>query len=530
MSVSIHQNAVREGLGSWRFVLTVEVATPRAAEPFERAIQPLLVLAREIRQDPRIDAVALTDRSRSDHDHDPILTGHRVAEESGKMPIVHWAGKDRTLRDLDADLRRAESLGLDTFLLVTGDKVRQPPAGRPVRYLDSVNALDAARQRSRGFLLAAAVSPFKYREEELVNQYLKAIKKLRAGADFLMTQIGWDLRKYEEARRFFDERGYRVPLVAELLLLTPARGRRIRRIGLPGVTITGDLAQRLEEDAASRDGGRISAFRRLALQVVSARDAGYAGVQVSGLDTYPNVVRLLDEVERVTRECPTPEARRQAWSELLMLQSGRAAKVAPPHGVYLEPSGKGTLSGPAKGSRARVIEWARFRVMDAIDHVLFREGAIGARVLAPVLRRLRLRSGIGRLLRYVERAVKGPLAGCQTCGFCRLPDTAYVCPETCPKGLANGPCGGTKDNVCEFGDRECIHNQIYRISKRAGLLVNLEEVFIPPVPENAWNTCSWITHFRGEGPRAKRLQAPMIGGRGESVRPSDSGPGSAAME
>lgn len=498
MNHSAYPNAVREALGSRRFAVSVEVATPRATQPFDDAIRPVLVLAREIRDDPRIDAIALTDRSRSDHDHDPIVVGHRVAEESGKMPIVHWAGKDRSLATLEADVARAQALGLDTLLLVTGDKVRHQPADRPVRYLDSVNALYAARQRSPELLLAAAVSPFKYREEELVNQYLKAAKKLRAGANLLMTQIGWDPRKFEELRWFLDRRGYRAPLMAELLLLTAARSRRIRRIGLPGVTITDGLAQRLEEEASSPDGGRAAAFRRLALQMTSVRDLGYAGAQVSGLETYAGIVRLLDDVEAVIREYPTPEARQQAWLELLMLNDGRTAQVAPAGGVDL----KAGMGGPRTGERTR------FRVMDLIDHLLFQEGSFGARALAPVLRRLDARSGPGALLLRVERVIKEPLVGCQSCGFCRLPHTAYVCPETCPKGLANGPCGGTKDNMCEFGDRECIHNQIYRVSKQAGLLANLEEVLMPPVPEAAWGSCSWVTHFRGEGPKVTRLAAP----------------------
>jgi methylenetetrahydrofolate reductase (NADPH) len=494
-------------LAARRFVLTVEVATPSATEPFDRAIRPVLALAREIRNDPRIDALALTDRSHSDHDHDPLLTGHRVAEESGKMPIVHWAGKDRILRDLEADLQRAEELGLDTFLLVTGDKVRQPRPGRPVRYLDSVNALDAARRRSAEFLLGGAVSPFKYREEELVNQYLKAAKKLRAGASFLMTQIGWDLRKFQELRWFLDRRGYRVPLMAECLLLTPARSQRIRKFGLPGVTITDDLAQRLQEEAASLDGGLAAAFRRLAMQIVGARDLGYAGAQVSGLVTYASIVRLLDDVETVTQEYPTPEARRQSWLELLTLKEGRAAQVAPGNGFYLQDSAfAGLAAPPAQTASARVGEWISFHVMDLIDHLLFQEGSVAAGALAPVLRRLDARAGAGGVLLRIERAIKEPLVGCQSCGFCRLPHTAYVCPESCPKGLANGPCGGTKDNGCEFGDRECIHNQIYRISKQAGLLSNLEEVLIPVVPEAAWDSCSWVTHFRGEGPQVKRLQ------------------------
>ncbi len=526
MSGAAHPNFVRAGLAARRFVLTIEVATPRATEPFENAIRPVLALAREIRGDPRIDAVALTDRSRSDHDHDPIFTGHRVAEESGKMPLVHWAGKDRTLDNLEADLQRAEALGLDTFLLVTGDKVRHPSADRPVRYLDSVNALDAARQRSAEFLLAAAVSPFKYREEELVNQYLKAAKKLRAGANFLMTQIGWDPRKFEELRWLLDRHGYRDPLMVELLLLTAARSRRIRMFGLPGVTITDSLAQRLEEEAATPDGGRAAAFRRLALQIMSTRDLGYAGAQVSGLVTYADVVRLLDDVETVIRDSPTPEARQQAWLELLMLKDGRAAQVAPAGGVDLGTSASAELASPRPGmGTPRTGEWIRFRVMDLLDRLLFREGSIGARALAPSLGRLDARSGPGGLLLRVEEAIKAPLVGCQSCGFCRLPHTAYVCPETCPKGLANGPCGGTKDNMCEFGDRECIHNQIYRISRQAGLLANLEEVVMPPVPEAAWDSCSWVTHFRGEGPKVKRLPAPesRLTGRRAAPRVGEGG-------
>lgn len=498
-------NHVREGVIARRFVLTIELVTPNAAVPFEHAIRPLLALAREVRDDSRIDAIALTDRSRSDHDHDPIVTGHRVAEQSGKMPIVHWAGKDRTLSRLDDDMRRAVSLGLANFLLVTGDKVRQQPVDRPVRYVDSVNALAAVRQRSPEFLLAAAVSPFKYREEELVNQYLKAIKKLRAGADLLITQIGWDPRKYEDLRRFLLSRGYDAPLIAEVLLLTPARGRRIRRFGLPGVTITADLAQRLEEAAGTPDDGRGVAFRLLALQILNVRDLGYSGAQVSGIGGYPGVTRLMGEIETLSREFPTPDARQGAWRELLLLRDGRTAQIAPAGGLYLSAPEEMSGHDGSAGARAEASEWIKYRSLDLIDRLFFAEEGIGARALAPVLRRLDPRSGAGDLLLRLERTIKSPLLGCRSCGFCRLPHTSYVCPETCPKGLANGPCGGTRDNVCEFGDRECVHNQIYRISKRAGHVSDLEEVLIPSVPEAAWDSCSWVTHFRGEGPQARRL-------------------------
>ena len=506
------RNFLGEALAAARFLLTVEITTPQASQPFADAVRPILALAEAMRADGRIDAIALTDRSKSDHDHDPIAVGYRVAESGGKMPLIHWAGKDRGVPELEADLYRARSLGLENFLLVTGDKVRRPVPGRPVRYLDSVNALDIARRRASTFVLAGAVCPFKYREEDLLGQYLKAGKKLRAGADLLIIQIGWDMPKFEELRWFLDQKGYRIPLVAELLFLTAARSRRIRRVGLPGVTITDDLAQHLEREAATPDGGRAAAYKRLALQIIGIRHLGYQGAQVSGLHTYPEIARLLEEVEAWGKQCPTLDEWRRAWAETLTASDGRRVRVAPANGVYL------ASRPPASESiRAARGEYAKFKLMDYIDRVAFQEGSLGARVLGPLLRRLNGRTGLGGVLLRLERAIKEPALGCQACGFCRLPQTAFVCPETCPKGLANGPCGGTRDNQCEFGDRECIHSQIYRLAKATGALAGLEEVLIPLVPEAARDSCSWVTHFRSEGPRAISLRVPPSASAGPAV-------------
>ena len=73
-------------------------------------------------------------------------------------------------------------------------------------------------------------------------------------------------------------------------------------------------------------------------------------------------------------------------------------------------------------------------------------------------------------------------AGCRRCTWCRLPFTEFVCPETCPKGLANGPCGGNRfDGTCEFGGRQCIHAKIFRLAAWRKDLDTLEERYIKPV-------------------------------------------------
>ena len=56
-----------------------------------------------------------------------------------------------------------------------------------------------------------------------------------------------------------------------------------------------------------------------------------------------------------------------------------------------------------------------------------------------------------------DKLIKGPIFGCQQCGQCLLSQTAYVSPMTCPKGLRNGPCGGTLDGKCEvLPDKQCV--------------------------------------------------------------------------
>lgn len=56
---------------------------------------------------------------------------------------------------------------------------------------------------------------------------------------------------------------------------------------------------------------------------------------------------------------------------------------------------------------------------------------------------------LDRLIRHGEGFLKGLLFDCRRCGQCVLRRTSFVCPMRCPKGLRNGPCGGTLDGRCE---------------------------------------------------------------------------------
>lgn len=67
---------------------------------------------------------------------------------------------------------------------------------------------------------------------------------------------------------------------------------------------------------------------------------------------------------------------------------------------------------------------------------------------------------------------------CAACGDCLLSLTGGICPVArCPKGLLNGPCGGTKFGKCEVSpDLPCAWVMIYDRMKALGRLDDLKKV------------------------------------------------------
>jgi methylenetetrahydrofolate reductase (NADPH) len=101
-----------------------------------------------------------------------------------------------------------------------------------------------------------------------------------------------------------------------------------------------------------------------------------------------------------------------------------------------------------------------------------------------------------RALRVVEYSVKGPLFGCRMCGNCLLQETALICPMECPKGLRNGPCGGSTSEYCYVDkSRPCIWYKIYERSFQFGREDLLLEV-LPPLDWDKVGQNSWGDIFR----------------------------------
>ncbi len=115
-----------------------------------------------------------------------------------------------------------------------------------------------------------------------------------------------------------------------------------------------------------------------------------------------------------------------------------------------------------------------------------------------------------RLMEDIEYIIKGPLFGCRMCGNCMLQETAFICPMECPKGLRNGPCGGSTPEHCYVDKtRPCIWYKIYERSHKMGREEKLMEV-LPPldwekVGTETWNDVLTCVKKNGTGKVLKSL-------------------------
>ena len=488
------KNEIRNALRKGRFFWTIEFVASS-----DHILNDDLVtvdsFVRALARRPEIAGFSVTDRVHSDNDPDPVMMAKHIRDHAGTQPLVHWSGKDRSVTDFESSLDAMKAAKLENILLLTGDKLKTPPADRHPRYLESVAAIKLAKDRYPDLLIASALNPFKYREEEAMAQYLKLGKKIRAGTDFVITQIGFDIKKFEEALFWMDTRDYRVPMVANIMALTAARSRFIHKHQLAGVVITDSYHEFLQKEAElfpQQATARV--LRRTALLILGLRMLGFSGVQLTAIHTVDQLMTLHKQIDYLAKKCPDRVSWNNAWQEAFTLPKGFKADPVPEKAWYMS-----SHMVDRRSSHAPLKDRVGYYTMKWVHSFLFDRG-LGAKVLGRLVRNVKRHSKTDRWLERIERIIKEPLFGCETCGMCRLAATQYICPETCPKGLANGACGGTKENICEYGDRECIHSRKYRIAKDANVLSQLEQWLIPSVPDEARHTSSWPPHFRDEGP------------------------------
>jgi hypothetical protein len=107
-------------------------------------------------------------------------------------------------------------------------------------------------------------------------------------------------------------------------------------------------------------------------------------------------------------------------------------------------------------------------------------------------------SPLYRVFTWAEEKTKRWAFGCRMCAQCALPATAYACPQTCPKQLRNGPCGGVyPDGRCEvYPETQCIWVTAYERAEATGHIKDLRQL-VRPIDHQRWGQSSWVNYWRG---------------------------------
>jgi methylenetetrahydrofolate reductase (NADPH) len=475
-------NPVREALTSGRFSYMVElVAGAKSTE------EHLVEIAAGFMQIPGVLAGSVTSFAGGSAGLDPVHVGAAM-QASGLTSNIHLTCVGRDRLNIRNALQELQTLGIENVFALTGDFPKGSKEPADVLYdLDSVQLVEFIRevreQTGFPFYISVAVSPFKYTEPDCAYQYLKLEKKIAKGADYAITQLGYDSRKMRELRRYMDERGLRTPVFGNVYVLPLGAAKRFHKGDPPGCFASKELVEQVQAEVdASTDKGMAARLERAAKMVAIQRGMGFAGSYIGG-DHHADRIRWIIERSEVL----APK-----WEEL-----AEELEYAPQGGFYFFDARKQEAHKQSFWNHvADIIEPANTpRVLRS--------------VITGTLRLIDKSPAAASALESVELAFKQPVFGCQACGNCVLGLMEYVCPMTCPKNLRNGPCGGTHDGQCEvIPEQKCIWVEVYNRAKAADRVDDLK-TYIPQRDRSLKGTSSYINYFLDRDSRPEHPQ-PLV--------------------
>jgi len=285
-------------LHAGRFVVTAELSSVDSGEPEAvwRRVEPLRGV---------VDAVNCTDNTGA-HVHMSSLAAAHLLVEKGIEPIMQLAARDRNRLALQADLLGAAALGVRNILLMSGDDVTagDHPEARSIYDIDSLQLVQVARNlRDRGtylsgrrlesppvFFVGAVENPF---APPLDFRPFRLQKKVEAGAEFIQTQLVFDLTRFHAFMARVEDLGLleRVFVIASIGIPRSARGTHFMKEKVPGLSVPDDVIRRMESVPPLQQPAE---GIRIAIELVEAVRSirGISGVHLIGIKWEEGVVRV----------------------------------------------------------------------------------------------------------------------------------------------------------------------------------------------------------------------------------------------
>jgi methylenetetrahydrofolate reductase (NADPH) len=480
-----------------RFVITLELVP--GAESTGRAVEKVMAIATDALADGRISAVTITDNPGGNPSLSPDVLGKEILE-LGMDVIVHFTCRDSNRAGIESRALQLAHMGMKNILALNGDYSGTGFGGQgaPVFDLDSVGLMCLLNMLSdrtdgtknpKGFFIGCAVSPFKSKEGECFAQYYKLCKKVSAGARFVITQLGYDARKFQELLQIQNGLDLGIATLGSVYVLTPRAARIMNSGKVPGAVVTQRLLEVVQEEWKDPGHGRTAAIERSARLGAVLKGLGYRGIHIGGiLSSFEMVAQILDRMPQI-------EGR---WKEFV-----HEFNFPQKAGFYIYDREEETgLSGEIpcpRISRVSRSEKSLFQFMRAVHHFFFSFDAPLESFYARLSSWLDKRPLGHLLMTLTEDPIKKLLLSCQKCGDCGIQHVAFLCPESqCPKHIRNGACGGSKEGMCEvYPDRPCVWVRAYNRWASIDQAEGMARGCVPPRMWELNNTSAWLNfHLR----------------------------------
>jgi methylenetetrahydrofolate reductase (NADPH) len=325
------------------------------------------------------------------------------------------------------------------------------------------------------------------------------------------------MRKFHEVMLFLEWAQLARPVVGNVYVLNRSLARLFHQNKLPGCVVSDALLEVVERHGGGPDKGRAFFLELAAKQLAVFKGLGFAGGYIGGVQKAETFAQIIDTAEAFGADDWREFAREIQFAqpgEFYLFEQDPATGLG--DGMRLDPAYVRSLEGSTPSDRVG----ASYRLSRALHRLAFTPGQALFPAAQAAYRRLE-RGNHGttlRALHALEHTAKQAMYGCDDCGDCSLPDTAYLCPRSaCSKSQRNGPCGGSANGRCELDDKDCLWARAYDRLRHYGESHTMLDG--PAVFANAAlaGTSSWANTYLGRDHH-------RAGGTGDPPAPPDAPP------
>ncbi|CQR71966.1 Bifunctional homocysteine S-methyltransferase/5,10-methylenetetrahydrofolate reductase [Sporomusa ovata DSM 2662] len=464
----------------------------------EKAQEHLLKMAELAAKDPKINAITITDNPGGK----AAILPYSMAVEAKRLgiePLVHFTSKDKNRNALESELYALGRADIHNLLVMTGDYPTAGYAGhaKPVFDFDAVHALRMITKMNEGtytnlpathFFAGAVVSPFKATEAETMAQYYKLHKKIANGARFIITQLGYDARKFDELRKYADSNQFNVPLIGNIYVLSVPVAKLMNKNLIPGCVVTDKLIKKLEAEQADTANKKEQQLFRAAKLYAVLKGLRYDGVNIGGHGlSYDDVQYIIEKGEEQSGN----------WQDIAVTDFDYPQA----DGFYFfekdVTTGLNTCQPFDRRQTGSAHSSLKQSVMDLVHGVAFDHKA-PLYPLNKAVAKFIDNSCLKKPFTIAEYTTKTITNECRFCGDCAMHELGFICPMSqCPKQQRNGACGGSRDGWCEVypEQQKCIYVKMYEGFKGRGKEERMKAKYMPPCNWELHRTSSWLNYF-----------------------------------